>query len=147
MLPQKAPLPVSHRDSSPEDRRHGRFRCDGAYCSIGRILDLSVSGMRVRRRRPSKANVGDEATVTMPVAGGKLQITAKVVWVKRVGFFSYDYGLSFVDLTPEARTALYSISRSTVDFKPEWMQHTHPAECRSTDDFRASKGSEGRKAG
>lgn len=146
-MPYKEPLPVSHRDSSPEDRRHGRFRCEGVRCSIGQILDISVSGMRVSRRRPPKAGVGDEATVTMPVNDGKLQITAKVVWVKKAGFFTHEIGLTFVDLTPEARTALYSISRSTVDFEPAWMQHTHPAELRSTDDFEKPKGSDGRQAG
>ena len=78
-------------------RRFGRFNAGRLGCNLGRVMDLSGGGMRVRCPRRCSGIVEVQLwTVTRQTT-----VQAKVVWTRRIGFRKYELGLEFRDLTPE----------------------------------------------
>jgi len=91
-------------DARRADRRgHGRLRGEGAVCSLGQILDISAGGMRVVGESSLK---GELRVVFAHPDRGRLAITAKVVWCKRVRRGCYAAGLQFVNVSDEDRREL-----------------------------------------
>lgn len=92
-----------------EGRRHGRVMCQDITCSIGDVLDLSASGMKVRTRYklPGEGNV---FVITLVTADGPLAILSRVRWIKRSGLFMREAGLEFFDLGPKSRQVLQALA-------------------------------------
>ena len=85
------------------DRRHfGRFRAERLKCNLGRVMDLSGGGLRVRCSR----RLSGLAHVKLWTARRQTTVQAKIVWTRRIGFRKYELGLEFRDLTPEIRQDL-----------------------------------------
>lgn len=103
------PTPVPDSKSS-QRRRHGRVVCQDVTCSLGQILDLSASGMRVRcKGKPPK--VGVTIATTIESFDGLLFVGCSVSWVRHVGFMKNEIGVTFVALTPLMQAALARIAR------------------------------------
>ena len=90
--------------SGPNQRKHGRLRVEGLTCDRGRILDLSISGVRLRTR--SAWGPGETRQVTLRSAGASLSAPAKCVWSRREGLFTWTLGLSFEEASPEQLRAV-----------------------------------------
>lgn len=91
-------------------RRHGRVICQDITCSVGKILDLSASGMRVRTRHKLP-----EGAVFMVVLHGleqPLRVPCRVTWSKRSGFFSREFGIVFHETDGTTRSALTRLARA-----------------------------------
>lgn len=90
-------------------RRHGRLLCQQVRCSLGAVLDISFSGMRVRSgsRPPTK---GDTITIQLESMDACALIPATVVWSRRTGIFRHDMGLEFGDLSSEVRRLLNEVA-------------------------------------
>ena len=101
------------RCDDDDRRRHGRLRCEGTRSNLGRVVDLSLSGMQVTRRGGRIVDVGDEFFVELRWDKVVLPLKARVVRVQKSGFSKYTYGLEFVDLDPMTREQLTTISRVT----------------------------------
>ena len=83
-------------------RRFGRFSAGRLGCNLGRVMDLSGGGMRVRCSRRSSGIV----EVQLWTVKCRTTVQAKIVWARRIGFRNYELGLEFRDLTPESREDL-----------------------------------------
>ncbi len=83
-------------------RRFGRFRGTRLGCNIGRVIDLSGGGLRVRRA----TRISSQMDVKLWTAKRQITVPAKVAWVRRIGFRKYEIGLEFRDLTPETQKDL-----------------------------------------
>lgn len=87
-------------------RRHGRVRPVAVYSDAGRVLDMSAGGMRVMSRRRLK---GETEFIICNESKIPINVRARVVWTKRVGFRKHVVGLEFVDLQPAVARQLASM--------------------------------------
>ena len=83
-------------------RRFGRFDAGRLGCDLGRVMDLSGGGMRIRCPRRLSGLV-DVQLWTVKRRG---PVHAKIAWARRIGFRKYELGLEFRDVTPETRQDL-----------------------------------------
>jgi hypothetical protein len=106
---------VVKKTTSNDKRRSGRLRVELLTCKLGHVLDLSATGMRVRRRGRQLVQKGDRVQVTLKSLLGQHVVKCEVMWVKRLGFLRYEYGLCFVDISPEESRAIIEIAQISVD--------------------------------
>ena len=86
--------------SGTDDRRQAaRIRQDTLLkCNLGEVLNFSKSGMRLRRKRiPTRSNV----FVKISDGERSVKVNADIVWVRKIGYRSYDLGLQFIDPSRE----------------------------------------------
>jgi len=114
-------IPVSRR-------RHGRVRCEQTRCTLGTVLDLSASGMRVLIKGRPRLHVGEVASMQVEIEGGMLVLRAKVVWLNRVSWFRHVAGLEFVDVQPELHRRLVELA-SVASNKEYIREGLDPAAC------------------
>ncbi|MHC5112791.1 MAG: PilZ domain-containing protein [Planctomycetota bacterium] len=93
-------------DDGANNRRHGRVAPGTARCNLGKILDLSASGMRLRTRK----SLTGEHIVQIKGNENMIRVLGRVVWSKKLGFRAYEIGLRFVDLPEEAAVLIRRIA-------------------------------------
>lgn len=93
-------------------RRHGRVRAQTINCELGTVLDLSASGVRVRHKGRLKLRIGDQMAVSIRSGAFRTHVDARIIWLKKIGFRTFELGLEFVDLCPEAKKELLLLARS-----------------------------------
>lgn len=108
-------------ESAPEQRRHGRLRMQDVECSIGEVLDISASGMRVR----TKMKLPDEHqvfVVTLTTMEGPMAVLTRVRWTRKTGLFTREAGLEFFDVGPKTRQALIELAGRVAHNEGLWSQ-------------------------
>jgi hypothetical protein len=100
-----------------ELRRRPRFKQEMMKSSVGEVLDLSRSGMRVLGRHLAPHSKHVVRITCFGTAVGP--IDAQVVWTRKVGIFKWESGLQFTsvdDATSDAlaRAALVSRNQRTM---------------------------------
>jgi len=101
------------RGRRPDDRRRGgRVRVELTDTSLGRVLDLSPTGVRVARRWPTALRQGDRVSLVIRSVQGRLTVLAEVVWVRKAGLLGRQVGLRFEGLDDAQRHLLTHIGRS-----------------------------------
>lgn len=104
---------MSYREQHREDqqRRHGRVVCQDIDCTLGEILDISASGMRVRcGSKPPP--LGFEFTTKVDGLDGEITFSGVVVWTRRCGFLRFEAGIEFRNLTEAMRKTLATLARA-----------------------------------
>ena len=99
------------QDDPKNDRRHGRVRCESVKCSLGRVLDLSVSGLRVMSNKPIK-DPEDSRTVVLDIFDEPVEISVSVIWQYKVGFRKHLIGFEFDGIVDDTRRKLTDLARS-----------------------------------
>lgn len=94
-----------------ERRRRSRIQCEGLSCTMGRVIGLSGSGMRVRARGFCKVKPDDRVSMTLFHCGGTLPVVARIAWTRKTGFFTYECGMAFEGLTPEQNAELVRLAQ------------------------------------
>ena len=87
----------SQRSAELERRRDVRLRQESLQSNLGPVIDLSRSGVRVRCRRRLRGTVD---LTLFSRTGPHLEVKARVVWSKRLGFRKHVAGLEFIDPSP-----------------------------------------------
>jgi hypothetical protein len=90
-----------------ERRRHARIPQRSLESSLGRVIDLSRSGMRVQGTRRLRGTLD---VVIYNNHGPHVKIQARVAWTKRIGFFKHMSGLEFIDLPSSVASELARIA-------------------------------------
>ena len=93
---------MQEMDKSPDhafelatDRRSKkRTAQDELQCSLGRVTDISSTGMRVTCRRVPKEKW---VKFLLHTKADPLLVQAEVVWTKRMGFRKHEVGLHFIN--------------------------------------------------
>jgi len=100
-------------DQSPAltRRRHGRVRCGDTRCTLGEVLDLSASGVRVLVRGRVRLKKDSVTPMLLEMGDNVVPVKARVVWISRAGWFRHTAGLQFVDVTPEQRAKLIQLAQ------------------------------------
>jgi hypothetical protein len=78
-------------------RRTGRLHQEAVTSNIGKVLDLSATGMRVLCRRKLEGRTA----VSIRGLGAQIAVFGRVAWVKKRGMMKYETGIEFVDVPPD----------------------------------------------
>lgn len=102
--------PVGQSDVATNRRKRGRVKTVRLKCTLGRVADISATGLRVSGTGfgPSKDSV-----VTLEIVGPEesVSVQGKVVWLKR-RLFRFEVGLEFTALSAGARRSIAEIARA-----------------------------------
>jgi hypothetical protein len=108
---------ANHRLTEPEPaapvterRRDVRLKQTSLHSSLGPVVDLSRSGMRVRSTRRLRGIV---SVKLFNRNGPHLNVKARVVWSKRLGFRRHVAGLEFIDPPPNMLRELAKLGTAT----------------------------------
>lgn len=99
---------------SPDDRlprRAERYQTTGLSCPVGEICDLSASGMQVRSPRRPVPRRGEIRQFSISSGSQRLEVTGRVVWVRRASFRGFRLGVKFLHLKPGVEAALVQLAR------------------------------------
>ncbi|QDU33648.1 PilZ domain protein [Poriferisphaera corsica] len=67
-------------------------------CCLGEVVDLSAGGMQVIRKGKQPIQQGDFVNGMLEHDEGQIDIRARVVWVRKLGFFRWAFGLEFIEM-------------------------------------------------
>lgn len=102
------------RAAHAEQRRHGRVRARAVTSSIGPVLDLSASGMRVLVEGRASWKVGQRLVVTLKGEGLGCSVALRPVWIRSTGSRSCEMGCCFEDVDESTRVQLIALVRASV---------------------------------
>ena len=92
-------------------RAEERFSTDLLTSTLGEVIDLSGSGLRIRRTGGATVTVGQILKVTIKSDQCEVTLKCRVVRVQRLGLRQCDIGMAFVEIRPGLRNALHSLAR------------------------------------
>ncbi|MBL8763886.1 MAG: PilZ domain-containing protein [Phycisphaerae bacterium] len=116
MIPQAGIVRVTP-STSKNRRRAGRLHGVEGRTSIGAIMDLSATGVRVRCGMVApRQGVLTHCTIETPE--GSINVRARVAWRRRLGLIHNEVGLEFVDLNKKARAALGALAQTALGVEP-----------------------------
>lgn len=92
-------------------RRQGRVRTVDVPCSLGEVVDISASGLRVRGRGRPPLTQGQTTTMTLLTPAGVLAVDVGVAWARKTGWRHFEMGLMFVNITPDVLEGVRSVLR------------------------------------
>jgi len=105
-------MSLSEQNKDIQRRRHGRVLCRDVECSLGTLLDLSASGMRVRTSGKPPA-IGSLFATTLEGLDGPMLVGGVIMWTKRAGFLKFEVGIEFREVTPAMKQTLTRLARSS----------------------------------
>lgn len=108
------PLPKGE-PKGPERRGKGRVRCDLLLSTLGEIVDLSASGLRVRTRGSQSLQINDVIYLKLSAPEEELLVKVQVVWTRRTGFRKHEVGMHFLNPSPQLQSKLIQIARVAAD--------------------------------
>ncbi len=92
------------------DRRAGgRVHCSEVMSSLGPVLDLSGTGMRVWHEGWRKPKPGQQFEMDVWWQEERVHLVGEVVWSRRGGLMSYSVGVRFMQLDEATRAGLSRI--------------------------------------
>ena len=96
------------RETPYQIRDHARYTTQGIRCNHGQVQDLSGSGMRFRVSGKPGFSRGDLLRFVVESNAQKLNLTGRVVWIRRCGLLSREHecGVRFADLKPSHARAI-----------------------------------------
>lgn len=97
--------------SSDNRRKFGRVVLQDIGCSLGQVLDLSASGMRVESATKPVVQVGQTFGMVLQSMAGPVNVVALVTWIRKTGWRKHQLGLHFVNPTSELRRAICELAR------------------------------------
>lgn len=99
-------------ESNDPRRRLPRHATDVVECALGKVIDLSGSGMQLSIKDRCSLKVGQTVPLKLMTPSGSVAVHAQVVWRRRTGLFrGAMLGLRFVGITPGQSVALATIAR------------------------------------
>lgn len=106
-------LGEAHQQTHDENgRRHGRVLIESVQCSLGDVIDLSRSGMRVITRRAFNPEQHVVLTAVIEAFEERLEVPTRCVWCRRAGLFRHEIGFEFGELDEEQAAVLCRIART-----------------------------------
>ncbi|WP_432800032.1 PilZ domain-containing protein [Poriferisphaera sp. WC338] len=94
----------------PEDRRHHeRLKCKKMTCCLGEVVDISQSGMQIMRRGRQLIKIDDVFDAQLHYDTGFVSLRTQVVWVRKLGFRNWAFGIQFIESSTDAQTQLQDL--------------------------------------
>lgn len=103
-------------DAKPENhRRHGRVKCQHIACTLGTVVDLSASGLRVKGSGRPKVQTGDRFTMTIQTLEGPMLAPVQVAWSRKLAWRRHEIGVTFLEIGPALSRALTALARASAN--------------------------------
>ncbi len=93
-------------------RRHGRLQTKDLTCSLGDVLDISASGMRIVTRSIRGIQAGEQSACSVGSVHGSFSVYVRVAWARRLSLAKWELGIEFIEPTPAAADVLSRIARA-----------------------------------
>ncbi|MCB9841301.1 MAG: PilZ domain-containing protein [Phycisphaeraceae bacterium] len=87
--------------------------CEGLSSDLGEVRDLSPRGCRIRGKSMGALPMGKTFLLSLTGEGFVLMIDARIVRRTRLSMFQHEYGLEFIDPTPEQTAMIGEIVKTT----------------------------------
>ncbi len=100
---------INEPESKKSRRRAARIPLEWLHCSLGAVLDVSATGMRITSKQAPPDN---EFEIEIRDMHDALTVRATVVWCRRIGLRKREMGLSFLDIDPVTARRLTAIATS-----------------------------------
>lgn len=100
-------------ESDANQRRHGRVRCELTRSNLGKVLDVSASGAKIRRRGRGGLAKGQKVLFVIEGLDGPIYVNSEVAWVKRRGLLAFEVGVRFEHVTAKAKKDLALLARNS----------------------------------
>lgn len=105
----------AHAGPCDDDRRNcGRLRTEQLRTDLGRVVNLSATGMRLLARHSYADRVGEGVDVRLIAISEERTVRATIVWVRRTGFRKHLVGLRFDNLCASDRAWLTDLAMTAV---------------------------------
>ncbi len=91
-------------------RRFGRLKCEMLASTLGDVIDVSGSGLRIRTPGKPPVKIGQEFDLQVHGLGQAVILPVKCVWIKRTGLFKREVGLQIGEINEETRSLLTRIA-------------------------------------
>ncbi|WP_432798181.1 PilZ domain-containing protein [Poriferisphaera sp. WC338] len=113
-IARNAPLQFRPEYKEDDRRRHGRLRCESTKCSMGKVIDLSASGMCIERKGKC---VKEGESFELTIQYDKIQVMFPVIVkrVQKIGFRRYQYGLAFDQIDENQQAVLNQFAQLAAD--------------------------------
>ncbi|MGD9688870.1 MAG: PilZ domain-containing protein [Phycisphaerales bacterium] len=109
---------LGEADSSGSNKRKkGRVRAELLSTSLGRAVDLSETGARLERRGAYDLEPGATVLIALSSPQRQLSCPARVIWVRKTGWFTWQIGLEFLDQSETFRRSLRELSMACMDMR------------------------------
>ena len=105
------PAPNGADPGEQQPRRSPRHKGSELGCDLGKVIDLSTTGMRIACTGKPPVATGEQGTVKITAEDGAVKIPFEAVWVRRTGFRKHEIGLKFVKLGARATEILECIAK------------------------------------
>ena len=91
------------------------MKCLDIQCTLGTVLDLSASGLRVRVSGGLRVAKGDRFTMTIQTLDGPMLAPVEVTWTRRAGWRKHEIGIVFREVGPALSRALAGLARASAN--------------------------------
>ena len=94
-------------------RGRGRINVQGLETSVGHVMDISASGMKVRCGAENWLSPGKLLDVDLISEAGEMTVKAEVIRTKVIGLSQYEVGFKFLDVPESDTSKLWGIVSNT----------------------------------
>ena len=107
--------PDNKRSSQPtvtdDRRREERHATNLLSCQIGKVVDVSFSGMKLQGQGKPPVKVGQVVVTKLDAGSQRISVQAQILWIRRRGFKSYTLGVRFLNMKRGLKMAVESLAR------------------------------------
>ncbi|MFG0244763.1 MAG: DnaJ domain-containing protein [Phycisphaerales bacterium JB052] len=102
----------SNENDTVSMRREVRLHTDDLSCSVGRVADITGSGMRLIFPKGNPPQIGEVQTYIFNDGRDSLEVTGSVKWVRKGSAFSRqaEAGIEFVKLDQSVRDSMIRLA-------------------------------------
>lgn len=115
----------SENRATSNRRQHGRLKTLDVSSTLGKVLDLSRSGLRIRRSGKTNIKLGDTLTLDVEAAGDVYTLPVEVVRLQKTGFRATDIGLRFRELTEAQQRGLVFLAHMATKSTTPGVNNPH----------------------
>lgn len=99
------------RPGGRQARQAERHRTNMLSCHLGRVVDISATGMKLRCESKPPVKIGQVIEAKLDSGHQRIPVQAQVVWIRRRGFKTFTMGLRFVNIKRSLQVAIESLGR------------------------------------
>ncbi|MEM9418732.1 MAG: PilZ domain-containing protein [Planctomycetota bacterium] len=92
-------------------RRHGRLKTEGTESSLGSVVDISASGMRIHRKGAIPVQEGEKFRIDVQIDKEIMAIDVIVRRIRKLGRRKFEFGIEFINMSDEDRMRLTRLAR------------------------------------
>ncbi len=95
-----------------ERRRHGRLKTADTESTLGQVVDISASGMRIVRKGSLPVQQGEKFRIDITIDQEVLAVDVVIRRVTKMGRRKFEFGIEFINLDDTGRRQLAYLART-----------------------------------